>query len=136
MLSAFCDAEIFPPYFTRSFPLYIQQISRSKYSKFTLNIAGTGGLVPVGTSHNAPSLFFFSLCPFILSSISLSRTLSFPNLFSLTVQYVFFLHCNENPIYVCERFIFPRIGLHIFLQQNRQNDPGTILEMCKSLTDI
>ncbi len=52
------------------------------------------------------------------------------------------LHCNENPTYVflekklrglspnfhsscvCERFLYiPRIGPHIFLQQNRQTDP-------------
>ncbi len=54
------------------------------------------------------------------------------------------MHCNENPIYV---FLFwelgglspnllthvpvsdlyiPRLGPHIFLQQNRQTDPGNI----------
>ena len=55
------------------------------------------------------------------------------------------LHCNENPMYVflfwkwrgispsfcfpcfCERFIIPRIGLPIGLQQNKQTDPGNIL---------
>ena len=55
-------------------------------------------------------------------------------------------HCNENPIlyslrigiawpqsqfplsWGCERFTVyvPRIGPHIFLQQNRQTDPGNI----------
>jgi hypothetical protein len=55
------------------------------------------------------------------------------------------LHCNENPSYVFPEkklsglspyfhihvsvsdLYIPRIGPHIFLQQKRQTDPGTIL---------
>jgi hypothetical protein len=61
-----------------------------------------------------------------------------------TQSYMLYIHCNENPIYV---FLFwelhglslnfhvhvsvrdlyiPRIGPHIFLQQNMQTDPGNI----------
>jgi hypothetical protein len=54
------------------------------------------------------------------------------------------IHCNENPIYVFPEkklrglrphfhihvsvsdLNIPRIGPHIFLQQNRQTDPGNI----------
>ncbi len=61
-------------------------------------------------------------------------------------------HCNENPIYVfliwelrglspnfhihvyVNDLYFPRIGPHIFLQQNRQTDPWNTVY--KSLADI
>jgi hypothetical protein len=54
------------------------------------------------------------------------------------------VNCNENPIYVLPEkelrglspnfnihvsvsdLYIPRIGPHIFLQQNKQNDPGNI----------
>jgi hypothetical protein len=61
------------------------------------------------------------------------------------------MHCHKNPIYVflfwelrrlspnfnihvsVSNLYIPRIGPHIWLQQNRQTDPGNIY---KSLTDI
>jgi hypothetical protein len=40
----------------------------------------------------------------------------------------FHIHVNVSDLYI------PRIGPHVFLQQNRQNDPGNTVY--KSLTDI
>jgi len=46
---------------------------------------------------------------------------------SLGLSLNFHIHVSLSDLYI------PRIGPHIFLQQNRQTDPGNI---CKSLTDI
>ncbi len=65
------------------------------------------------------------------------------------VKYMYILHCTKNPIYVLPEMklrslilnsgihvpvsdlYIPRIGLPIWLQQNRQ----TVLEIYKSLAD-
>jgi hypothetical protein len=62
----------------------------------------------------------------------------------IQLYQVFKLHCKENPIYVFQErelpdlslnfyihvyvnnLYIPRIGPHIFLQQNRQTDRGNI----------
>jgi hypothetical protein len=70
-------------------------------------------------------------------------TLNF-TLYLFWMSCICILHCNENPIYVflekelhglslnfhihvpVSDLYFPEIGPHIFLQQNRQTDPGNI----------